>query len=82
MGQAGAQRGYLSVTATHQRRQPLTTQVRVLDSRSVQQSISREKLAYEVAKTVFKFAQPEVWPTTFTVVVRFLSVERVLTHIV
>lgn len=37
-----------------------TTQVRVLDSRSVQQSISREKLAYEVAKTVFRFTQPEV----------------------
>ncbi|KAF9785539.1 hypothetical protein BJ322DRAFT_837891 [Thelephora terrestris] len=33
-------------------------QVRVLDSRSVQQSISREKLAYEVAKTVHMFSQP------------------------
>lgn len=36
------------------------TQVRILDSRSVRQSISREKLAYEVAKTVLAFAQPQV----------------------
>lgn len=45
-------------------RQSLTshpaTQVRILDSRSVRQSISREKLAYEVAKTVRAFAQPQV----------------------
>ncbi|KAF9650499.1 hypothetical protein BDM02DRAFT_1381798 [Thelephora ganbajun] len=34
-------------------------QVRILDSRSVRQSISREKLAYEVAKTVSAFAQPQ-----------------------
>ena len=40
-------------------------QVRILDSRSVRQSISREKLAYEVAKTLLAFAQPQVRPTTF-----------------
>ena len=45
---------------THQQRLPFTIQVRILDSRSVRQSISREKLAYEVAKTVLAFGQPQV----------------------
>lgn len=49
------------------------TQVRILDSRSVRQSISREKLAYEVAKTVLMFAQPQVRPPSFKTTPSFLS---------
>jgi len=59
--------------ATHRQRQPCTIQVRILDSRSVRQSISREKLAYEVAKTVQAFAQSQVRSTTFTAAPRALS---------
>ena len=71
---------YLSMAATHSQRHPFITQVRVLDSRSIQQSISREKLAYEVAKTVFRFVESQVRATAHSVL-SFSSVERKLTYL-